>query len=126
MLIIFYTSISIGSQLRLVVTTTNSGLAEKNNGNNTKKLAHEYEPIFQQNNENSFHLPPSSQNQSVWMAALAFIIGVNIGGAYIYYNSKIKKNFISFDDLDKSIRSKKRKYFSPFLLYFSFFLFLQY
>ncbi|XP_055296915.1 putative apoptosis-inducing factor 1, mitochondrial [Sitodiplosis mosellana] len=103
-----------GSQLRLIVTTTNGGIVEKNNGTNTKKLAHEYEPIFQQNNGNPFHLPPpsfssSSQNQSVWIAALAFILGMNLGGAYIYYNSKIKKNFISFDDTDKSFRSKKLK-----------------
>lgn len=96
--------------MRLVVTTTN-GLTEKSNGSNGKKFAHEYEPIPHQND--GFHLPPPSfsasspQNQSVWIAALAFILGINLGGAYIYYNSKIKKNFITFADSDKTHSNKR-------------------
>lgn len=99
---------NIGSQLRSVVSVTNGGLFDKNNGTKTKKLAHEYEPIFSNGNHaNSFQMPiDTSQNQTVWIAALAFILGINIGGAYIVYNSKIKKTLTK----KKSGRSKKRKF----------------
>ncbi|XP_031621810.1 putative apoptosis-inducing factor 1, mitochondrial [Contarinia nasturtii] len=110
-----------GSQVRMVVSATNGGLTDKNNGTinadnlKTKKLAHEYEPVLSQQQNSgysSIQLPPpstySSQNEGVWIAALAFILGINVGGAYIVYNSKIKKT-ITFHDSEKSGQSKKPK-----------------
>lgn len=115
---------NIGSQLRSVVSVTNGGLFDKNNGTKTKKLAHEYEPIFSsRNNGNSFQMPiDTSQNQTVWIAALAFILGINIGGAYIVYNSKIKKTLTK----KQSGRSKKRKFGFSFFFFYRVHLFLFY
>lgn len=65
----------------------------------------------------SFQMPPPiletppPNSQTIWIAAVAFILGINVGGAYIVYNSKIKKTTIQNSKKTANSWTNKRELF---------------
>lgn len=100
----------LGSQLRLLngTSTDNVKYSEAIDSKHKKLVGTPFQ--FEQDGY-SFHLPPpidTPNSQTIWLAAVAFILGINIGGAYIVYNSKIKKTVV---DPKHSGRSKRKHIF---------------
>lgn len=102
----------VGLQLRRFTSTTtdNVNYNDATSLKNKKVVA----PFPIEQDGYSSQLPPPTNtpnSQAIWLAALAFILGINVGGAYVVYNSKIKR---TVDDPKRSGRSKRKQRFILF------------